>query len=43
MNNCPPSLDELFEQFYTAKPVQASHLNHKEKVYIAKSLVWAVA
>jgi len=43
MNNCLPSRDELFEQFYTAKPLQASHLNHKEKFYITKSLIWAVA
>jgi len=34
MNNCLPNLDELFKQFYTTKPVQDSHLNHKEKVYI---------
>ena len=43
MNNCLPSLDELFEQLYAAKPLQASHLNHKEKLYITKSLIWAVA
>jgi len=42
MNNCLPSLDELFEQVYTAKPLQASHLNHKEKFYITNSLIWAV-
>jgi len=43
MNNCLPSLDELFEQFNTAKPLQASHLNHKEKLYITKSLISVVA
>jgi len=32
-----PSLDELFEQFYTAKPLQASHLNHQEKFHITQS------
>jgi len=31
----------VFEQFYTAKPLQASHMNHKQKFYITKSLNWA--
>jgi len=43
MNNCLPSLDEFVEQFYTAKPLQASHLNHKEKFYTTKSIILAVA
>jgi len=43
MDNSLPSLDELFEQIYTAKALQASRLNHKEKFCITTSLVWAVA
>jgi len=43
MTNYLPSLDELFEQFYTPKPLQALHLKHNEKFYITKSLIWAVA
>jgi len=31
MNNCLSGPSELFEKFYTAKLLQALHMNHKEK------------